>query len=208
MNQKKVLNQKGKFLEKQKNICVYANRTLHKQKMKQGYMRRDPTTGETHVLCKNCGYIPQDCFYASTIRKKMKKCSQCLIRENTERRRESNNRYRRMLRYILTSEKRTDSAHSEKRIDPSPRLEEEDIRYLTEEVWHDNCALCGVQDNLAFVRWDRTEPLMPWNLVLLTKQNVRKHCALSTALEGHYAPKFLKKVNKVLHRVQKHYQKA
>ena len=58
--------------------------------------------------------------------------------------------------------------------------QESDLRYLIENIWAGQSALSAEKDlfELTMVRWDVHQPWLPWNCILLTKEEARAHVEL------------------------------
>jgi len=137
--------------------------------MKKPVEKKD-ADGNITRYCSLCAkYLPEAQFYTSTIQKKGKRCKTCMIKTNVARRKRTHNRYRIMLRYLRDAEKKKNGEKV------SMNIEERDIRYVVKDVWHNQSAISSDDSHLSLIRWDKDEPLTPWNCVLVTKREAREH---------------------------------
>ncbi|KAG0749955.1 hypothetical protein G6F57_000010 [Rhizopus arrhizus] len=70
-------------------------------------------------------------------------------------------------------------------------LDVNDIAYIFEEIWQGKSAFSNSQDRaLVMTRWDRSKPSSLTNTILVTKEEAKKHEALSLEinLQAHYGP--------------------
>ncbi|KAI8088696.1 ubiquitin-protein ligase molybdopterin-converting factor [Halteromyces radiatus] len=67
-------------------------------------------------------------------------------------------------------------------------MDVKDVAYIFEEIWHGKSVLTGPQNQMALVRWDKTKPLNFMNTVVMSKEEARRHDALSSDvdLSQHY----------------------
>ena len=102
-------------------------------------------------------------------------CRQCRELDNQARAREDFTLYRAMLRNIRKSEERfQDKSHI------VFLLQEPDLRYLVENIWGGQSSLSAVRDvfELTLSRWEKKEHWLPWNCILLTKDEAKAHSKL------------------------------
>ncbi|KAI8884906.1 hypothetical protein K501DRAFT_332338 [Backusella circina FSU 941] len=78
-------------------------------------------------------------------------------------------------------------------------LDEYDVAYIFEELWHGKSVLSGPNDKLALTRWNRSLPLSYTNTVCMTRSEANTHDKLpeNTDLETHYGKEVYEKITKV-----------
>lgn len=56
-------------------------------------------------------------------------------------------------------------------------LQESDVRYLVDTIWNRQSAVSGNKniEDLVLTRWDPTQELSPWNVILLTNAEATNH---------------------------------
>ena len=107
-------------------------------------------------------------------------CRACRDLDNQARAREDWSMYRVMMKMIRRSE--------EAQNDNSQiifLMQEEDIRYLVENIWGGQSALsaCTEMFELQMVRWEPRKHWSPWNCLLVTREEAESHSKLDNVLE-------------------------
>ncbi|ORY89208.1 hypothetical protein BCR43DRAFT_528386 [Syncephalastrum racemosum] len=73
-----------------------------------------------------------------------------------------------------------------------------DVGHIFEETWQGKSIFTGPSDRIALVRWDRSKPPSPLNLVCMTREEAKAHDALpiDTDLVAHYGQDICSYVDK------------
>ena len=144
--------------------------------------------------CLTCeSYFPEDQFYESAIKNSTKRCKKCFIRINSERQRNNNNRYMKMLNNLRRKESRRGAR---------VHLDESDVRYLVKKIWKNESCIRKCYDNLVLASWEPRKDIFPWNCILVTKKEARRHNRLKILPQDQYSSKTVEKILDRLNKVK------
>jgi len=86
-------------------------------------------------------------------------------------------------------------------------LDETDVQYLTRCIWDSKSCLSGNIEQLVLMPWKKQEDIYPWDCILVTKKEARRHSELVFQLPSngiltcHYSSELISKIEKTLKRV-------
>ncbi|XP_060100803.1 LOW QUALITY PROTEIN: IQ and ubiquitin-like domain-containing protein [Heteronotia binoei] len=145
-------------------------------------------------FCLSCKcYLPSTDFTMAASSRTIGRCRRCCKLDNEARQREAFLKYKLMLRNLRQSEMNyKDGAKI------AFLIQQQDLQYMVEKFWGSQSALSARDDlyDLVMVRWDKYHEWVPWNTVLLTKDEAEAHLKL-TNLEKAYEMVF---VHRIKHR--------
>ncbi|XP_057185182.1 IQ and ubiquitin-like domain-containing protein isoform X2 [Triplophysa rosa] len=124
-------------------------------------------------LCSGCNeYKSSSDFALKTNTSVVGLCRRCTQLDNEGRRREDFCLYKNILKHLRETEAK---CSPESKI--TYLLQEQDLRYLVDELWGAQSALSGCKDlhDLLLVRWEKNSAWSPWNCILLTKDEAATH---------------------------------
>ncbi|RUS86012.1 hypothetical protein EGW08_006224 [Elysia chlorotica] len=153
---------------------------------------QDPSTLRKNInYCHSCGnYLPSTEFFITSNSRTVGRCRNCVKVENDGRQREDHSYYRIILKALRKSEEAMQDGSSICYL-----LQENDLRYLVENIWSNQSMLSAWDDlyDLVLVRWDKHQEWSPWNCILLTHDEAEAHKKLFSLEEG-YGHVFIHKV--------------
>ncbi|KAK3734124.1 hypothetical protein RRG08_000036 [Elysia crispata] len=153
---------------------------------------QDPSTLRKNInYCHSCGnYLPSTEFFITSNSRTAGRCRNCVKVENDGRQREDHSYYRIILKALRKSEEAMQDGSSICYL-----LQENDLRYLVENIWSNQSMLSAWDDlyDLVLVRWDKHQEWSPWNCILLTHDEAEAHKKLFSLEEG-YGHVFIHKV--------------
>ncbi|PVD24356.1 hypothetical protein C0Q70_14837, partial [Pomacea canaliculata] len=163
---------------------------------------QDPTVFRKNIyFCPSCNkYMPSTEFSLTGNTRTVGKCRTCQQIDNEARTRQESSQYRRMLRTLRRSEDAyQDGSHI------AFLLQENDLRYLVENIWNGQSILSAWSDlhDMVLIRWDSHTQWSPWNCILLTEDEATAHGKLVRLDEG-YGEVFMQKV-KQKHTIARNY---
>uniref|UniRef100_A0A0B6YSZ7 IQ motif and ubiquitin-like domain-containing protein n=1 Tax=Arion vulgaris TaxID=1028688 RepID=A0A0B6YSZ7_9EUPU len=141
--------------------------------------------------CHSCGcYLPSTDFFITTNSRNAGRCRRCQRIENEGRQREDHTYYRVMLKALHKSEEAMQDDSTLCYL-----LQENDLRYLVENIWSNQSVLSAWNDpyDLVLCRWNKHQEWSPWNSILLTHDEAEAHKKLFSLEEG-YGHVFIHKV--------------
>ncbi|XP_072050656.1 IQ motif and ubiquitin-like domain-containing protein [Amphiura filiformis] len=163
---------------------------------------QDPSSLRKNIhYCQSCNsYLPSTEFQLSSNSKLVGRCRRCTKLDNDARTRQDFSHFRFMLRSLRKSE---ENMQDGSRI--AFLLQEDDLRYLVENIWATQSALSAWTDlyDLVLVRWDKDEEWSPWNCILLTKDEAQAHARIEDIEKG-YGRVFCHKI-KTKHTLARNY---
>lgn len=132
--------------------------------MKFAFKSVDDSHG-VRYYCNLCAaYVPESEFYPCVVKRGIRKCKKCMIQANIDSRKRYYNPYRKLLNYVKRKWKQSNQ---------DVQLDENDVRYLVDEIFGGKSVLDQTQKTLTLMPWDSTQPCMPWNCILVTKKQAR-----------------------------------
>jgi hypothetical protein len=83
-------------------------------------------------------------------------------------------------------------------------LEESDVLYLVTKVWKEKSCISKSTENLTLISWkkEHNNNIYPWNCILVTKKEARKHNDLKESLQNYYPSELVSKIDKKLKKVE------
>lgn len=135
--------------------------------------------GSAFSVCNGCGEVKKLIrFYLSVKMIKIDKCGKCIERFQMTTNCIDESLYTSFLVYVLA----VDSSKLQKGKSEMTFLQESDIKYLVDVIWHRSSIVSSVLtlDALTFTRWKKYEMLSPWNCILMTRDEALLHDQLET----------------------------
>ncbi|BFZ10923.1 hypothetical protein BsWGS_13962 [Bradybaena similaris] len=153
---------------------------------------QDPMTLRKNInYCRSCGsYLPSTDFFITTNSKNAGRCRRCQKIENEGHQRADHTYFKVMLKALHKSEEAMQDGSTLCFL-----LQENDLRYLVENIWSNQSVLSAWNDpyDLVLCRWDKHQEWSPWNCILLTHDEAEAHKKLFSLEEG-YGHVFIHKV--------------
>ena len=160
--------------------------------------------------CRGCTkYLPSTEFYLSTTLRNLGKCKECTMKENIANQRKDDTSYVEILKMARGQEGNKEIKRSAREIqfNAISLLQESDVRYLVDTIWNRQSAVSGNKniEELVLTRWQQSQELSPWNVILLTHAEASNHDKQSNPFSV-YSDEFIARVQQKHLAAKQHFE--